>query len=149
MLCLREENPSPWRYLPNSFFTTEQTLRLEQQDDDQDGEGTHVLDVRGNPQRGDLDQDADNDGSDEGAECGTETAEHDCREHEQQDLPAHVPLDAWAEVGPQHTGETGQNGSEDPDQPDHTVNVDTGGLGQRWVVGDRARRLTRLGLQQP
>ena len=82
-----------------------------------------------------------------GAVRRAQPAEGDRGEDEQQDLEAHLEVDALGETE-QDAGQPGQHRAGDPDHPDDPVDVDAGGRGQRRVVGDGAGRLADPGALQ-
>src|SRR5690349_24509378 len=87
--------------LSDSLAATEDSLRSEQQHQDQHDQRADVLHVGRQPQRRQLDEEADDEGAHECAERGAQAAEGDRGEDEEEDLEAHVPADAGTEVRPE------------------------------------------------
>src|SRR3954447_3970608 len=78
--------------LPDPLGPAEQTLRPHQQEQDEDEQGRGVLEVARDHQGRQLDDESDDQRADQRAERRPEATESHCREQEQQNLEARVPL---------------------------------------------------------
>src|SRR5689334_23623122 len=77
----------------HSLGLAKDALRPYQQDQDQDDQRAHVLQLDRDPQGGHLDEDAHDQAADEGAVGRAEATEGDAGEHEQQQAEAHLEAD--------------------------------------------------------
>src|SRR6478752_7288657 len=98
MACCRE-SPSrvtksmSFSLLPDPLSPTEDALRTDQQHQDQHDQCTHVLELRRDEQRRDLDEDADHEGADAGAVDRAEATEGDRCEDQEQGLEAELVVE--------------------------------------------------------
>src|ERR1700712_1303689 len=109
--------------LTDALSAPEDTLRPDQENQNQDDECRGVLEVARQYEVRQLDDQTDDHGAGEGAEGGSETAEGDRGKHQQQKLQAGLPVDTVQHQAEQHTRESGERSGRGPDQADDAVDV--------------------------
>ena len=97
------------------------------------------LEVGRKPVRADLRRDADDEAAHHRAERAAEPAEHDRREHREQQPEAHVPLHALGHAE-QDPAECGEGSAADPHHEHDAADVDARRRREVALVGDRADR---------